>query len=266
MDKEYYREYFTFEREHWWFRARSRILAAQVAKLVRGVPGRARILNIGAALGASTDMLGRYGDVVSVEYEKACCDFVALSSGKIFINASITDLPFPTASFDLVCAFDVIEHVEDDARAVSEMMRVCRPGGAVAVTVPAFMMLWSHHDSVNHHQRRYRLPELTRLFQSSGRVLFASYFNSVLFVPIVGVRAMTKLVPQHWIRTGSGSDFSLVKSRVLDRFFYGVLNLEDTWLRRGWTFPFGVSIFLSWRKGPDVGPCQVAAWGQSDPR
>ncbi len=249
MDKQYYKEYLTFEREHWWFRARSRILAAQIANLVRGLPGRARILNIGAALGASSDMLSRYGDVVSVEYEKECCDFVALSSGKIFINASVTDLPFPPDSFDLVCAFDVIEHVTEDERAVREMTRVCRPGGAVAVSVPAFMMLWSHHDVVNHHQRRYRLHELRRLFKSSGRVLYASYFNSVLFLPIIGVRAITKLLPQKWIRSGSGSDFSLVKSRVLDRLFYHVLSLENTWLRRGWSAPFGVSIFASWKKG-----------------
>jgi SAM-dependent methyltransferase len=248
MDKEYYREYFTFEREHWWFRARSRILAAQVVRFADGVTGRPRILNIGAALGASTDMLGRYGDVVSVEYEKDCCDFVARSSGKIFINASITDLPFPASSFDLVCAFDVIEHVEDDGRAVREMMRVCRPGGAVAVTVPAFMMLWSHHDVVNHHQRRYRRHELRRLFQSSGRVVYASYFNSLLFLPIIGIRAITKLVPQKWIRSGSGSDFSLVKSPLLDRVFFNVLSVENSWLRRGCSVPFGVSIFMSWQK------------------
>jgi hypothetical protein len=79
-------------------------------------------------------------------------------------------------------------------------------------------------------------------------VLYASYFNSVLFFPIVAVRAITKLVPQRWIRTGSGSDFSLVKSPVLDRVFYEVLNVEDTWLRRGWRVPFGVSIYVSWRK------------------
>jgi SAM-dependent methyltransferase len=248
MEKEYYREYFTFEREHWWFRARSNILAAQVAQLVSRVRGRARILNVGAALGASSDMLSRFGDVTSVEYEKECCDFVFRHSRKVLINASITHLPFSTGFFDLVCAFDVIEHVEDDASAVSEMMRVCKPGGAIAVTVPAFMMLWGHHDTVNHHRRRYRLHEVTRLFHSSGRVLYASYFNSVLFFPIVAVRAITKLVPQRWIRTGSGSDFSLVKSPVLDRVFYEVLNVEDTWLRRGWRVPFGVSIYVSWRK------------------
>jgi len=247
MDERYYTEYFKLEREHWWFRARSNILAAQVA---RTIPPRARILNVGAAMGASSEMLGRFVSVTSVEYEKACCDFVSRHFGKTFINASITDLPFPAASFDLVCAFDVIEHVQDDARAVAEMMRVCRPGGLVMVTVPAFMALWSHHDEVNHHVRRYRMPRLKRLFQRDGDVVRASYFNAFLFLPILGVRLATKLVPQRWIRSGAGSDFTLASSRLLDSIFYGVLSFENFWLGAGLTLPFGVSILVSSKKTP----------------
>ena len=248
MDKRYYKEYYALERQHWWFRARRNILAAQVAALTAAMRGQARILNVGAALGASTEMLSQYGRVVSVEYEKECCDFVAQQFGTTFINASITELPFAADSFDLVCAFDVIEHVAEDRLAVDELMRVCKPGGAIAVTVPAFMMLWSHHDVVNHHHRRYRLGELIRLFASTGRVQYASYFNSVLFPLIAGVRAVTKVVPDKWVRKGAGSDFTLVSNNALDSVCYGLLNLENAWLRRGWRMPFGVSAFLSWRR------------------
>ena len=249
MDRLYYREYYTLEREHWWFRARSNILSAQLAEMVGRLHSRPTILNIGAALGASSEMLSRYGDVTSVEYDKECCDFVRQHAGQHFINASITELPFKSGCFDIVCAFDVIEHVQDDARAVLEMIRVCRPRGVVAVTVPAFKLLWSHHDEVNHHQRRYRLPALKDLFQGPGQPILASYFNVALFPPIAGLRAITRLVPQSWIRRGAGSDFTLVNNRWLDGLFYRVLNSETAWLRRGGTFPFGVSAFLSWRKG-----------------
>jgi len=128
------------------------------------------------------------------------------------------------------------------------MMRVCKPGGVVAITVPAFMLLWSRHDVVNHHHRRYRVNELTRLFQASGRVLYATYFNSLLCLPIVTVRGLTKLVAQRWIRRGSGSDFSLVKSPAPDRIFFNVLRSETVWMRRRLSAPFGVSAFLSWQK------------------
>jgi SAM-dependent methyltransferase len=249
MDRSYYREYYTLEREHWWFRARSNILSAQLAEMVGRLHRRPTILNIGAALGASSEMLSRYGDVTSVEYDKECCDFVRQHAARHFINASITELPFRSGCFDIVCAFDVIEHVQDDARAVLEMIRVCRPGGVVAVTVPAFKLLWSHHDEVNHHQRRYRLPALRQLFQGPGQPILESYFNVALFPPIAMLRAVTRLVPQSWIRRGAGSDFTLVENRWLDGLFYRVLNSETAWLRRGGTFPFGVSAFLSWQKG-----------------
>jgi len=249
MDRLYYREYYTLEREHWWFRARSNILSGQIAEIADRLDARPTILNVGAALGASSEMLSTYGDVTSVEYDQECCQFVSQHLARHFINASITDLPFTSECFDIVCAFDVIEHIEDDSRAVLEMIRVCKPGGVVAVTVPAFRLLWSHHDEVNHHQRRYRLPVLRRLFQGPGHLMFASYFNVSLFPPIAALRAITKLVPQSWIRRGAGSDFTLVRNRWLDALFYRVLNSETAWLRRGKSFPFGVSAFLSWRKG-----------------
>lgn len=247
MDDLYYAEYFKFEREHWWFLARRNILASQIARLARDLPGPARILNVGAATGATSEMLGRFGNVVSVEYEGACCAF-ARRSGWVFVNASVTDLPFSNATFDLVCAFDVIEHVDDDDRAVREMMRVCKPGGFISVTVPAFRFLWSHHDEVNHHKRRYRIGELERLFRSSGRILFASYFNALLFLPIAAARSIAKLLPERWTRRGSGSDFSMVQSRTVNAVCFRILNAEDHWLRRWWPINFGVSALVNWRK------------------
>ena len=248
MDDRYFDEYCRLEREHWWFRARHNILAAQVSRLVSGRCEGPRILNVGAAYGASSEMLRRFGDVISLEYDVKCCEVVEQRFGWTFINASVTELPFPGGVFDLVCAYDVIEHVEDDARAVQEMMRVCKPGGAIAVTVPAFMQLWSHHDVVNHHERRYRLPELKRLFSSSGRIIFGSYFNALLFPPILAVRILSRLMPEGWMRQGAGSDFSLGRSHAMDPILYRIFNAECPWLEHGGRLPFGVSAMLNWRK------------------
>ena len=247
MDDRYYTEYYKFEREHWWFLARRNILASQMARLARALPAGARILNVGAASGATSEMLARFGDVVSVEYEGECCAF-ARRFGWVYVNASVTDLPFSDATFDLVCAFDVIEHVDDDDRAVREMMRVCKAGGFISVTVPAFRFLWSHHDVVNHHKRRYRLGELERLFRSTGRILFASYFNSLLFFPIAAARSVTKLVPARWVRRDSGSDFSLVGSRTVNAVCFRIFSVEEHWLKRWWPMKFGVSALVNWRK------------------
>lgn len=247
MQQEYYREYYAYEREHWWFRARAEILSQKIrAWLGSGRPPR--ILNVGAALGASSDLLARFGHVVSVEYDPGCCVFVTGNGLERVVNASITALPFAADSFDLVCAFDVIEHVADDDGAVMELKRVCRPGGAIMVTVPAFMALWSHHDEVNQHHRRYRLHGLVRLFSRDGRIVDATYFNTLLFPVVLFVRMATRLVPQRWIRKGAGSDFSLVSSGLADRICYSILKSEGAWLERGRALPFGVSAFLSWQK------------------
>lgn len=258
MQQDYYHEYYIYEREHWWFRARADILSSKLRSCVASEKGRLRILNVGAALGATTEWLAQFGDVVSVEYDRGCCQFLALRRpSDPIINSSVTSLPFQAESFDVVCAFDVIEHVDDDEGAVGELRRVCRPGGAVIVTVPALMALWSHHDTVNQHYRRYRLAHLRNLFRGKGRIVDATYFNTFLFPVVLLVRAGTRLVPQRWIRSGAGSDFSLVRSGLIDRICYRILKSESVWLRQGRVFPFGVSAYLAWKKDVEA-PVQTS--------
>ena len=246
MDKLYYEEYFDLERKHWWFRARKKIIASLLKKYFR--EDDASILNVGAATGETSNMLGSFGAVTSVEYEKECCSFVKQKLNLDFIPASITELPFGNNSFNLVCAFDVIEHVQDDHLAVQEMMRVCKPGGLIAVTVPAYMFLWSHHDDINHHIRRYSPHELSNLFRNlNGKKIYSSYFNTILFPIIAITRLAANVFPKVVNRRGSGSDFSY-SGGSLSSLFYSLMVSENFWMSRGISFPFGVSQILLFRK------------------
>jgi SAM-dependent methyltransferase len=157
------------------------------------------------------------------------------------------ELNFADESFDLVCAFDVIEHVEDHFLAAKEMQRVCKKGGYMLATVPAFMQLWSKHDEVNHHFRRYKKEGFLKLFQQE-ELVFASYFNFLLFTPIYALRMFSKLFPKNLQREGSGSDFGLVKSPMLNKIFYHLFLSENILLSRRISFPFGVSLLGLWRK------------------
>lgn len=247
MDKKYYQQYYRYEREHWWFRARARILK-DVLKRLPAERRPLRILNIGAATGYSTQWLGQFGDVTSVEYDSDCCKFLNEKLEIDAINASITDLPFEEEGFDLVCAFDVIEHVDDDRLAVREMLRVCNPRGWIFVTVPAYMGLWSKHDETNHHKRRYTMKQLVGLFRDlPGSICRRSYFNTFLFPPVWIARKIMNLLPSGSAASQRSSDFDLKGYRLLDTLLYFIFSSERVFLRMI-RFHFGVSILLLFNK------------------
>jgi len=250
MDKNYYKEYFRLERNHWWFKIRGRIILLLIDKNFGYSPKKSlKVLNIGAATGKTSEILSKYGEVTSLEFDADCCIFAKNELGLDIINGSILALPFPDDSFDLVCAFDVIEHVENDLLAISEMKRVCKKGGMLTVTVPAFMSLWSHHDIVNQHYRRYTQTNLIKLFTANElNYNKLTYYNTLLFIPIYIFRVLSKLVPEKWIRSGAGSDATITSENGLfNTLMEKVFSLE-LYLLKFLKFPFGVSIYLSSKK------------------
>ncbi len=249
MDKQYYKDYYRLEREHWWFTAREAILKNIIERKVNTTKPL-RILNIGTATGAGTVMLSQFGKVTSIEYDEDCCEFLNKELNIPTQQGSITELQFADNSFDLVCAFDVIEHVEDDAKAASEMLRVCAKDGFVFCTVPAFMLLWSEHDVINHHCRRYKINQFRSLFKvSNSQVVFKSYFNFFFFMPIATVRILLWPFQKNKIKSKANaeSDFARFNTGLLNKIFHIIFLLERS-LLKAIRFPFGVSISLMIKK------------------
>jgi len=251
MEPAYYNEYYRNEREHWWFRARESILRDQMERLITEgrIPARPRILNIGAATGRSSEWLGELGDVVSLEYDADCCRLTRERTGLDIVEGTILDLPWESGAFDVVCAFDVIEHVEDDAGGVAEMKRVCRKDGILFVTVPASPLLWSEHDEINHHFRRYRMQELKALFKGCV-VLLGTGFNSVLFAPIAVHRVVRRLADRlsQSRNRPLQSDFSRSQFPMVDGLLETLFRSESLWLSRGIGLPWGVSAMIIARR------------------
>lgn len=248
MDRDYYKQYYKLERTHWWFIVREKILYYLVKRHFN-IPKKIKILNIGVATGRTSEMLLKFGDVTSVEYDKECCKIMHELTGLNVINASITELPFSESTFDLVCAFDVIEHVDEDKKAVLEMNRVCKENGIIFLTVPAFEFIWSKHDDINQHKRRYNISQLRKLFlkqELQGKILRTSYFNFILFLPIVFTRLLEKLLPKTK-KDYISSDFDMVNNNLLNKLFYLIFKIEVPLLQI-LNFPFGISIFYLWKK------------------
>ena len=242
MDKKFYQEYYTLEREGWWFKARLSILESYCKDLA--VNTNIKILNVGAATGATSEMLSRYGEVTSLEYDKFCCEFLKVKTGIEAINASLTELPFKNNTYDLICAFDVIEHIEDHEKALDEIYRVLRPHGKYFLTVPAFQSLWSNHYVVNHHYRRYTKKKFNSLISNSNlKIDYSTYFNFWLLIPISIARFILNIIPRKKKENSSGSDNEIMKSsKVINAILFSIFHSEKYLLNNNVKFPFGVSI------------------------
>lgn len=243
MDPQFYQEYYKLEREGWWFRARSSILESYM-KTLSGRGSDIMILNVGAATGATSEMLSKYGTVTSVEYDKDCCEFMTEKTGMEVVHASLTDLPFEDNFFDIICAFDVIEHIENHELAAKEIHRVLKSNGNYFITVPAFQFLWSTHDVINHHYRRYTKNNLNILLQKAGlKKTTSSYFNFWLFFPIATIRTILNIIPRKKSIKSSGSDNEIFRSsKIINVIAFSIFKSERLLLRKGIKLPFGVSI------------------------
>lgn len=247
MERIFLDAYYRLEREHWWFQVRENIIIEQLHR-ISDKKHSLNILNVGAATGRSTEILQPFGTVASLEYDIPSYEFCRDQLKMDIVNGSILDLPYADASFDLVCAFDVVEHVDDHQKAIQELRRVCKPGGKIFITVPAFMSLWSTHDLVNQHFRRYTKDQLLELFPTAaGRCIRKTYFNSLLFIPVWMVRRIQYLLFRSKKQEELKPDNEWSGGGLISKILYTIFDI-DRFLLRKMDLPFGVSFMFIWEK------------------
>jgi SAM-dependent methyltransferase len=183
------------EQHHWWFVGRRRLLKALIEEL--GLPPEAAVLDLGTGTGAQLRLLGEMGfaNRSGVDLHDEAIRWCAEKGLGEVRKGDVRDVPFADETFDLVLATDIIEHVEDDGRALSEVRRVLKKGGHALITVPAFEALWGRQDDVAHHKRRYRRPELLGKIEAARLSCRESfYFNYLLFAPTWAARQVIRLL------------------------------------------------------------------------
>jgi SAM-dependent methyltransferase len=188
------------------------------------------------------DELARYGRVWGVDLSSEAVA-VSRARGHEVVRAAIESMPFGAGAFDLVTCLDVIEHTSDDRAALAELRRVTRPGGLLIATVPAYPALWSWHDEVNRHFRRYDRAALRTAACAAGwDVVGDTHFNSLLLAPAAVVR-----IAQRHRGTHARSDLALTPA-ALNRLLELPLRLEARIIAYGGRLPAGLSLLAVLRR------------------
>ncbi|WP_127500484.1 class I SAM-dependent methyltransferase [Actinoplanes solisilvae] len=180
MDSAEIQKLVALEDRHWWYRERRALLARSLRQLP-GSPGTA--LDIGAAGGGNTRVLQQHGwSPIAVEYGHDGA-VAARQRSLSTVRGDGRFLPFASDSIDLIVAFDVLEHIDEDQQVVSEMRRVLRPGASALIAVPCDMKLWSAHDEAVGHVRRYDRDTLRAALEGGGLRIDQLWSWNVLLRP-----------------------------------------------------------------------------------
>lgn len=163
--------------------------------------------------------------------------------GVAFIQLDATEMPF-RGDFDVIGAFDVLEHVADDRKVIEQVKLALRPGGVFVITVPQYQWLWSRLDEIVEHKRRYSRADLTGKLRDAGfTVRYATSFVTTLFPLMAASRLLSK---HHEQAGGTREQFAseVTLPGPLNWLFDKVMRIDEALLRAGVTLPFGGSLLV----------------------
>jgi len=241
MEQALFHQMADIQASHWWYEARRKIIESFIQRL--NLKSGATILEVGCGTGVNLLMLKKYGETCAVEpNDFARTTAQKLSGCDIREGYLPHDIPFP-GPFDLIGAFDVIEHIDDDRGSVAALRTLLKENGHALFTVPAFPFLWSRHDEANHHKRRYRRDEFRRLLENAGyKIEYISYYNTLLFPLVAAVRLAKKS-----LKLNDSPDESMPRIPFVNAALCAIFAAER-YLLKCVSLPFGVSIIALCRK------------------
>ena len=221
MENELFDEMYKVETQHWWFVARRKIIASVIDDLNLG--SNPRIMDAGCGNGDNLEFLSKYGELVAIEREdNALARAKSRQIGKV-VKGELPD-NFPSdinKENDLIVLLDVLEHIDDDEKSLSILKNWAKNDATLLITVPAYQFLWTKHDELHHHKRRYTAGQLKKIIENNGwKVNYISYFNSFLFPLAFLTRLKDKVFPPSKI------DGLSVPNRIINLLFEKIFSLE----------------------------------------
>lgn len=231
------------EDESFWFRARNRIVLWALATWFADAR---TLLEVGCGTGYVLRAIADALPALELSAVDLHVEGLTFARGRVprahFAQADARALPFHDA-FDVVGAFDVVEHVKDDLAVLISIRDAVRPGGGVLLTVPQHRFLWSDFDDASHHVRRYQRGELERKVRAAGLEVLASTSFISLLLPLM---AGSRLRPHRGGPRSIGEE--LRNPRAVEATLRAATRVEFELLRRNVRFPFGGSRLVAARR------------------
>ena len=219
------------EERHFWFRSRRRII---LDALRRWFPDARSYLEIGSGTGYVARGIAQ----AFPEWRVVASDPLVEDAGVLRIDAR--NIPFASA-FDLVGAYDVLEHIEDHRGALGQFRRACRPGGGILLTVPQHAWLWSPADTYARHHRRYCREDLLSMLRECGFEILGSTAFHTFNLPLYFLRS-------RFLRATGRDPEASIPAFPVNWLLEQSMELDRMLIRAGLRFPLGVSLLAAARR------------------
>lgn len=231
------------ESSYWWHLGRLRIIETYLQKAAKGKKD-IHILNVGCGTGGTIAALEKYGTVDNVDISDDAIAFMKQLGYNRVKKVDGVKLPYKDKTYDLVVAFDVLEHIKDDTAALKEWKRVLKDDGTILLTIPAYQWLWSDHDVSLYHFRRYTTRRVREVAAKAGLVGRKVSYAIVFSLPlVVGFRFLNKVTGKKTDSETSYVDVPNWVNSMFSNFLYGEAKLHKVI-----SFPAGTSVIASLRK------------------
>jgi SAM-dependent methyltransferase len=244
FDAAQFAQYARLEASNFWFRARNRLI---VWALGRFFPGARSFLEAGCGTGFVLSGVAAAFPALAVTGGEVATEGLGIAARRapraVLVQMDARRIPF-RGEFDVVGAFDVIEHIEDDRAVLGELFAAAAPGGGLLLTVPQHPSLWSEYDARARHVRRYRAGELRAKTTEAGFEIVKLTSFVTLLLPFMYASRLAQRAP--------GKDYDPLAELKLPRWLNWslerVLDVERMLIRAGTSLPAGGSLLLAARR------------------
>jgi len=238
MENKIFDEMYKVENQHWWFVARRKIIESAIRQ--QNLAQNSVIFDAGCGNGDNLAFLSRHGAVQAMERdERALSKAKEREIGEIFQGELPNAIPSEIRKDnDLIVLLDVLEHIDDDGGSLAALSHYIDDKGRLIMTVPAYQFLWTIHDELHHHKRRYTVGSLRKVIENNGwNISYISYFNCFLF-PL----ALIDRMKQKIFSTNENGDLKM-PPKLINVLFEKIFALESRFIGKI-KFPFGLSILV----------------------